>query len=149
MTLQSMRRSPAARRWFGVLVLLAFAFKALVPEGYMVAKVDGRARLVMGPAGLYHSAAVHHAGGMHDMAGMQHAPGDAATAGVNHAGHAVLAAGQCPYALAGGAALAMQISSPAAPYYAVVQPARVGAGITVPVAPPLRHRAPRGPPALA
>ena len=137
MRLQGLLRSRHARRWFGVFVVLAFGLKALLPTGYMFAAVDGHARLVMCPAGLYHAAGVHH------MVGMEHA------LGTDHSAHAALAADQCPFALAGGAAVLAAVHDPAKPYFVVLPAARAVAVASVPIAPPPRHHAPRGPPSLA
>ena len=122
MTLQAFHRSPLARRCFGVLVVLVFGLKALMPTGFMLASIDGHAQLVMCPAGAHHA---------------------------HHAAHAAIAAQQCPFALASGAALAVQAQAPAEPYFTTLQSAHADAVVSVPLAPPLRHRAPRGPPALA
>ncbi len=143
MSLQAIHRSRAARRWIGALALLAFGLKALVPTGFMLAAVEGQVRLVMCPAGM------HHPPGMPTMAEMIHGPGAEHAATVDHAAHAALASQQCPFALASGAALLAQAPSPAEPYFLWLPPARAGAVASVPAAPPLRHHAPRGPPALA
>jgi len=137
MNLHAMARSARHRRWLSVFVVLVFGFKALVAPGYMLASVDGHARVVLCPAGL------HYASGMHAMPGMVHAPG------MDHAAHASLAAAQCPYALAGGAALLSAVAQSAEPHYVVLQPARPHPPASVPVTPPARYHAPRGPPSLA
>jgi hypothetical protein len=137
MNLHAMARSARHRRWLAVFVVLVFGFKALVAPGYMFASVDGHARLVLCPAGL------HYAPGMHAMPGMVHGPA------MDHAAHASLAAAQCPYALAGGAALLATVAQPAEPHYVVLQPARPCAAPSVPISPPSRYHAPRGPPSLA
>ena len=106
MTLQAIHRSHLARRWFGALVVLVFGLKALTPTGFMFAAVDGHAQWVMCPAGVYHAGGMHHAAGMLSMAGTHHGLGINHPPALDHAAHASLAAQQCPFALASGAALA-------------------------------------------
>ena len=136
-------------RWLGALALLAFALHALIPTGFMVARVDGHAELVMCPSGLYHVHGVDPAADTLAMAGMHHGALMHHGPGVDHSGHAALAAQQCPFALASGAALTAQVRSPAEPYFVFLRPLRADVVTSVPADPPLRHRAPRGPPALA
>jgi hypothetical protein len=119
-----------------VVVALVFGVKALIPTGYMLAAVEGHSRLVICPAGLYDAA------GRHAMAGMVDAPG------MDHGAHA-LAADQCPFALAGGAAFLASVRAPVEPRFVIVPSARGRAIASVPVLPPSRYRAPRGPPLLA
>ncbi len=149
MTLQLIHRSPLARRWFGVLVVLLFGLRALMPTGFMLAAVDGHARWVMCPVGLDHDGGKLHAAAMHAMAGMEHGPAGDHVVGIDHAAHAALAAQQCPFALATGAALSAWQQQPAEPYFVALRLVRADAVVSVPAVPPLRHRAPRGPPALA
>ena len=137
MNLHAMTRSARRRRWLAVFVVVVFGFKALVAPGYMVATVDGHAQLVLCPAGL------HYAHGMHVMPGMGHA------AGMDHAAHASLASAQCPYALAGGAALLATVAQPAEPHYVVLGSTRPCPTASVRSSPPARYHAPRGPPSLA
>ena len=132
-----MSRSARRSRWVSVFVVLVFALKALIPPGYMLAPVDGHARLVMCPAG------IHYPAGMHSMAGMVHVNE------VGHAEHASLAVTQCPFALAGGVALLAAAGAVAEPHYVTLQPARPCATASVPTTPPARYHAPRGPPSLA
>lgn len=149
MTLQSIHRSSRARRWFGLLVGLLSGLKALTPAGYMLAAVDGHAQWVMCPAGVYHRGNMHHAAGMLPMAGMNHSLGLDHAPAIDHAAHASLAARQCPFALASGAALVAMAREVVEPYFVLLRPVRADAVVSVPIAPPLRYHAPRGPPALA
>ena len=135
-TLQALRRSRTARGWFGVWVVLAFGLRALIPTGFMLAAIDGHARLVLCPAGIYHATSEHRMAGM-DMAGM------------THAAHAAVAADQCPFALAGGAGLFATVREAVEPYFVILRPARAYAAASVPVTPPPRYHAPRGPPSPA
>ena len=123
------RRGRLGHGWIA-LALLAFGFRALVPVGYMYATVAGETRLVICPAGLS-PAAAHHMPGM------------------AHAGHAKIAADQCPFALAAGAGLLAATQQAAEPYFVVLTPAPAQALASVPSAPPCRYRAPRGPPTLS
>ena len=122
------RRLPGARRrprWLAVLAVAVLGLRALIPTGYMIAAVDGSARLVVCPAG------IHHASGMHG------------------AGHASFDADHCPYAFSGGAGLLPALPESQPPYFATLGPARAPAIESVPAPPPARFRAPRGPPSLA
>jgi hypothetical protein len=130
-------RSARLGRRLSVLVVLTFAIKALIPTGYMFAAVDGHAQLVMCPAG------IHDAAALHSMAGMAHMPG------MVHAAHGALAANQCPFALAGGAAFRAAPGEPAEPNFVILQPLRAVATASIPTSPPSRFHAPRGPPSLA
>ena len=134
---QTSKRRRRARYGLGVLAVLVFGFKALIPVGYMYAAVDGHTRLVMCPAGLSGAESKHH------MNAMAHA------SGMSHARHATLAADQCPFALAGGAVLSATTHTPVEPYFVILHPARAPAVASVPTAPPSRYHAPRGPPSLA
>jgi hypothetical protein len=136
-------RSARLRRWLSVLAVLVFGFKGLIPSGYMFAAVDGHAQLIICPAGLHDASATRSTAGVHFMAGMAHMPG------MVHSAHAALAANQCPFALAGGAALRAAVVEPAAPSFVTLQPARAVAAVSVPITPPSRFHAPRGPPSLA
>jgi hypothetical protein len=130
--------SPRFRSTLLVLAVLAMAFRSLVPTGFMIAAVDGRAELVMCPAGLHHGGHAHHlADAAHQGAGALHA------AGLEHA------ADQCPFALAGSPGLTGAAPDLAQPYFVLLQPSRTVAVATVPAEPPPRRYAPRGPPALA
>lgn len=133
---QLRKRSRRLRYGLGVLTVLVFGFKALIPVGYMYAAVEGHTRLVMCPAGLGGAASTH------PMDGMAHA------SGMNHAGHAALPADECPFALAGGAGLLATSHTPLEPYFTILHPARAQAVASVPTAPPSRYHAPRGPPSL-
>ena len=137
MTLDTVGGSRRARHWFGVLVLLTFALKALMPTGVMFAAVDGHTRLVMCPAGLYHTMTMRHAHGMNQSMDM------------THAAHGAALADQCPFALAGGAALYAATLEVFEPYFVYLRPAAAVAVVSIAMAPPWRHHAPRGPPALA
>ena len=152
MTLHSLHRSHNARRGFGVWATLAFGLKALIPTGFMIAPVDGHARLVMCPAGVYQAALMHHAVGMNHAPGMNHASGMHRAQGmhpIEHAAHAALAAGQCPFALAGGPGLPGTAHELPEPYFAWVQLAPALAPESIPAPPPWRFHAPRGPPSHA
>jgi hypothetical protein len=130
-------RTTRRRRCAVVLVVLVFGLKSLLAPGYMFAAVDGQLRLVMCPAGIHNTAA------MPSMPGMEHA------SGMDHGMLASLCADRCPFALAGGAAFLAAVCEPAAPKYVILRPARARAAATVPIAPPWRYHAPRGPPSLA
>lgn len=45
MSLRTLHRARRTRGWFALLAILVFGLKALVPTGYMIAAVDGHARL--------------------------------------------------------------------------------------------------------
>ncbi len=143
MTFRDTARSARLGRRLSLLVVLAFGFRALIPTGYMFAAVDGHTQLVICPAGIHVAADAHPMVGAHSMAGMAHMPGMA------HAAHAGLAANQCPFALASGAAFRATAGELAEPNFVVLQPARVFTATSVPITPPARFHAPRGPPSLA
>lgn len=151
MSLQGMRRSAMSRRGFALLVVLAMGLKALMPTGFMLVSVGGHAQLVMCPAGIHATAMKQHAGAMAAMmvmdpsssAHVMHAPG------VDHSTHAALAADQCPFAFASASVLPAAAPQIIEPYFTVVRPVAAAAVLSVPIAPPIRHSAPRGPPALA
>ena len=156
LSLRRIGRSGAVRRWCGSLALLAMVLKAAIPVGFMVAAVDGHASLILCPSGIHRHSATVVAADMPAMAGMEmgvpaphvtateHGPGDA------HAAHAAQhAAAECPFALASGAALASASEEPSARYFELVPRAAPIVLATVPIAPPPRHEAPRGPPSLA
>lgn len=113
-----------------MLCVLVFGIRALIPTGYMYGTADGHTGLILCPAGLHHDVAAH------PMAGM-------------HGGHGMQSAEQCPFALAGGAALRAAGRAPLEPYFLIVHPARAQIVASVPRAPPSRYHAPRGPPSLA
>jgi hypothetical protein len=146
-----MRRSAASRCGFVLLVVLAMGLKALIPTGFMLAAVGGHAQLVMCPAGIHATAMKQHAAAMAAMmvmdasssAHMMHA------AGVDHSAHAALAAEQCPFAFASASVLPAPVPQVTEPYFTVVRPVAVAVVLSIPIAPPIRHSAPRGPPALA
>ena len=138
-------RGRVARRWFMALAMVAMAFKALIPVGYMVATVDGRASLIMCPAGIHVHAVPVKAAGMPSMAGM-----DMSAAGTAHAAHSAQHEGaECPFALATGAALYAAVKAPAARYFELIPRPTPAIPVAVPLAPPPRHEAPRGHPSLA
>jgi hypothetical protein len=140
------RRPPTARRrplWVGVLAVAVFGLRALIPTGCMLAAIDGHARLVLCPAGIQWS------GGAAGMAVMAHGSGMDDALAMHHAGHAASGAAHCPYALAGGAGLVAASHDPGDPSYSLLQPERPTFIHSVPIAPPLRHHAPRGPPSPA
>ena len=149
MSLHTIRQSSAARHWIGALAVLVLAMRAAVPTGFMVGQAGGHLSFVLCPAvGSPHvlpgvaaepSAHLlhHHLGGA---AGPS--PLDA------HAAHHLTASASCPFALASGAALLSQALKTPDPYYTALRPAPAPAVYSYPAAPPLRHQAPRGPPAL-
>jgi hypothetical protein len=128
-------RSAGLKRWRAVCLVVVFAIKSLIAPGYMLAPVDGHARLVMCPAG------IHYPAGMHAMQGMTH--------GMDHAAHNSIAAEQCPFAVAGGVAFVAAAAQVAEPAFVILQPARPRVSASAPVTPPSRYHAPRGPPSLA
>jgi hypothetical protein len=151
MSLATLHRSCAARRWFGVLVVLAFGLRALAPTGFMLERVeghltfalcDGLAPALQLPGMPHHHATMAHPSGLADA----DTPSSSSQAGA-HAGH-VAASGACPFALSGGAAFGSQAPAPAAPWFVLVRPAAAPAVVSLPASPPPRHQAPRGPPAL-
>jgi hypothetical protein len=124
--------------------MLALCLKALVPTGYMIAAVDGHARLIMCPAGIHQPLAMHHEGGAMAMGDAQH------LASAGHAAHAAQhAAADCPFALAAVAVLGTSAPQSAEPYFILLPNAAPLSVASIPAAPPLRHSAPRGPPSLA
>ena len=124
---------PVRRRCFVLLALCAFALHAAVPMGFMIGVAGGHVRLELCPA----VAPVHPMSTV-QMAGMTH-----------HGGiHAGAAASSCAFALAGATALLSPAPDLAQPYYVYLQPVRSAVIFSLPVEPPLRHQAPRGPPAL-
>lgn len=134
MSLHAIGRSRSARRWIGGLAVLALALRALVPNGFMLERLDGRLSMVLCTAA---APTLSMPGMHHDM----HLSG--------HGAHHLTAAASCPFALSGGATLfAAQALKIPDPYYLVLRPARVPALASLPAAPPPRYQAPRGPPAL-
>jgi len=144
MTLQAINRSSTARRRFGALLWLALGLKVLLPPGFMLAQVDGHPQLVMCPAGIQARAVATNStpamADMPPMAGMDHG------AHVGHGAHADHAAQGCPFALASGVAFVAQHATQPDPWFLLLKPAIALAGTTAAPEPPLRHRAPRGPP---
>ncbi len=130
-------RQGRVKRGLGVFVVLVFGLRALIPSGYMLATVDGHSRLIICPSGIY------YAHGMHAMAAMAHGPSMA------HGEHATQGTDQCPFALSGGAAFSATAGAAAEPHFVIVQPTRARAPASVPLDPPPRHHAARGPPFLA
>jgi hypothetical protein len=137
--------SRVAHRGLRALALLAVGLRVLLPTGYMLEPHAGQLRLVICPA----------AGHVPDMAGMHHAPGlvsggmPGAAPDAGHASHHRLAAvASCPFALSGGALLATQALKTTDLWFVVLRPAAPPPLISLPAAPPLRHQAARGPPAL-
>ncbi len=133
-------RRSGFHRSLGVLAILALAMRALIPTGYMVAPVDGRAQLVICPAGLH----LHQAAHLHHTAGAAGTAHEAATAhgGMGHTSEL------CPFALAGGPGLTGAAPAPVQPYFVLLSQPRIVAFAGVTQSPPFRHQAPRGPPAL-
>lgn len=134
------RRCPP---WLGVLAVAVFGLRALVPSGYMLAVVDGHTRLVMCAAGF------RLASGMPDMPGMTHDGAMDSSADGNRVAHAAPDSAHCPYALSSGAGLPGRLAEPQLPFFVLLQPTRAPAVESVPVPPPPRFHAPRGPPSLA
>ena len=152
MTAQHFRRSRKLHGWFAVLAALPLCLKALVPTGYMIAPVDGHARLVMCPAGIHQPSTMHHGAGVTamDAAGDMHMAHVEHPAAAIHAAHAAQhAAADCPFALAAAAALAADAPASAEPYFILLPNAPPVYVASFPAVPPLRHHAPRGPPSLA
>jgi hypothetical protein len=123
---------PARRRWFALLALCAFALHAAVPMGFMIGVTGGHAQLELCPA-----IAPTHPMSTLPMAGMHHHVG----------GHAASAGSSCAFALAGAAAMVSPAPVLSQPFYVYLQPVRSAAIVSLPAEPPLRHLAPRGPPA--
>jgi hypothetical protein len=84
------------------------------------------------------------------MSGMHHHSSGAPIASHTdaHAAHHLTAAVSCPFALASGAMLLSQVLKTPDPYFVALRPAPAPAVPSIPAAAPLRHQAPRGPPAL-
>ncbi len=123
------------RQVLAVLAVLAFALRALVPVGYMWAPSDGLVTVVACSdyAGDVVALATHHH--HHHHAGGQ--GGSSATAD------------SCPFALAGGAALASAAPTLAVRHFQLVQARLPSFDRGAPASIPLRFLAPRGPPAAA
>jgi hypothetical protein len=157
MTAQFFRHSGRLRGGFAVLAALALCLKALVPTGYMIAAVDGHARLIMCPAGLHQSGTMHYDLGGMVMAGVDvmhmdvtHTAQSQQMPSAEHAAHAAQhAAADCPFALAAAAAFATGAPESAEPYFVFLSAAAPVLVASIPTAPPFRHHAPRGPPSLA
>jgi hypothetical protein len=140
MSLHTIRQSCVARRWIGALAVLVLAMRAAVPSGFMIGQADGHLSVVLCPA-VGSPIAVHSASAEGAMGAMHH-HADA------HAAHHLTAAASCPFALATGVALLSQVLKTPDPYYIALRPTVAPAVNSYPAAPPLRHQAPRGPPAL-
>lgn len=131
----SLLRSIGTRRLIAALAVLAFALRAFVPLGYMWTPVDGRLAVVacsdyaadVVALATQHQHAHHHHGGAH---------GERATS-----------SNSCPYALAGGAALAANATTLAAQQFEIVQARLPQFDYSAPRSIPSRFHAPRGPPA--
>ena len=136
-------RGPGARRLIATLAVLAFALRSLVPVGYMWAPVAGRlavmacsdyaADVVALATQNQHSHHHHHDGG-HSGATGAHSGGSAST-------------DSCPFALAGGAALAANAPTLTAQQFEIVQARLPQFDYSAPRSIPSRFHAPRGPPA--
>lgn len=133
------RRRPL---WLGVLAVAVFGLRALIPTGYMLAAVDGHARLILCPAGVRYAGAMpatDHGMSMDRAMAMDHGAMDHAAQGAEH----------CPFALSGGASLVAASHAPVEPYFLLLQPPRPPLILSASTAPPWRHHAPRGPPSPA
>ena len=149
MTRRSLGRVHWLQGTFQVLAVLALALRSLIPTGFMIAPVDGGAALVLCPAGLHqHGHGLHSAHDRHYDHEHHGAGGVDHTAVGEHATGLAHGADQCPFALAGGPGLTGALPELAQPFYIVLQPRGEVATATIPRASPLRHCAPRGPPAL-
>jgi len=134
-------RGPGARRLIATLAVLAFALRSLVPVGYMWAPVDGRLAVIacsdyaadVVALATQHQHAHHHGGG-HSGAPGAHSESAAAT-------------DSCPFALAGGAALAANAPTLTAQQFEIVQARLPQFDYSAPRSIPSRFHAPRGPPA--
>jgi hypothetical protein len=146
MSLQTIGRSHAARRWIGALAVLVLGLRGLVAYGYMLAPVEGRLSVVLCPEAVAGQGlpAMHH--GEHATHGMHSNQGPHATL---HGAHELASAGSCPFAIATAALLAPQVFKAADPYFVAVRQAAQPAVYVIPAAPPLRHQAPRGPPVFS
>ena len=108
----------------------ALLFRALIPAGFMLEPVDGRAQIVL--CGAEARSAMHHPGG-HDHAGHQHFHPDPT----------------CPYAQAAGAAPLPSIQALGATPVATVFVPPTGRQLTYAQFGPARQHSPRAPPRLA
>ena len=124
------------RPLLATLAVLAFALRSLVPVGFMWAPGDGHVTVVAcsdyaadAVALATHHHHHHHQGGAQ---GGSSAESDS-----------------CPFALAGGAALAFSAPALAAQHYEIVQARLPSFDSSAPASIPLRFLAPRGPPAAA
>lgn len=133
-------RGPGAQRLIATLAVLAFALRSLVPVGFMWSPVDGRLAVVacseyaadvVALATQHQHSHHHHHDGGHSGA---HSGGSAST-------------DSCPYALAGGAALAANAPTLAAQQFEIVQARLPQFDYSAPRSIPSRFHAPRGPPA--
>ena len=125
-----------ARHLCATLAVLAFALRSLVPIGFMWAPQDGHVTVVacsdyaadVVALATHHHHHHHHAGAQ----GGRSATSDS-----------------CPFALAGGAALASNAPTLAVRHFQIVQARLPSLDSSAPASIPLRFRAPRGPPAAA
>jgi hypothetical protein len=124
------------RPLLATLAVLAFALRSLVPVGFMWAPGDGHVTVVA--CSDYAADAValathhhHH----HHQGGAQ--------------GGSAAESDSCPFALAGGAALAFSAPALAAQHVEIVQARLPSFDSRAPASIPLRFLAPRGPPAAA
>lgn len=124
-----------ARPLLAILAVLAFGLRSLVPVGYMWAAHDGQVAVVACSdyAADVVAHATHHQ--HHHHAGAQ--------------GGSSMGTQSCPFALAGGAALASNAPTLAARHFQVVQARLPAFESRAPASIPLRFLAPRGPPAAA
>ena len=122
------------RPLLAVLAVLAFALRSLVPVGFMWMPQDGHVAVVACSdyAADVVALAVHH---HHHHGGAQ--GGSSATADA------------CPFALAGGAALASSAPALAARHFVLAQTRLPVFDQRAPASIPPRFLAPRGPPAAA
>ncbi|HMI36360.1 MAG TPA: DUF2946 family protein [Steroidobacteraceae bacterium] len=149
MSLHTIRRSCVARHWIGALAVLVLAMRAAVPTGFMVGQAGGHLSFVLCPV-VGSTLALHGVAAESSKHLLHHHSGGAASTSPldAHAAHHLTAAASCPFALATGAALLSQVLKTPDPYYTALRPVLVPAVHSYPAAPPPRHQAPRGPPAL-
>ncbi len=123
------------RYLLATLAVLAFALRSLVPVGFIWAPGDGHVTVVACSdyAADALALATHHH--HHHHGGAQ--------------GGSSAESDSCPFALAGGAALAFSAPALAAQHFEIVQARLPSFDSSAPASIPLRFLAPRGPPTAA